>query len=66
MSIKLLTTQVENAYKEKDFDGFDLAFYQGIEHILENTGDGGISQQYINGIKSALNVLSSEEIEGYK
>lgn len=65
MSIKDLTIQVDEAYENGDKDGFDLAFYQGIQHILKNIGDGGISLQYLNGIKYALKNLSSNEIEGY-
>lgn len=45
-----------------DPDGFDLAFYEGIEHILEHCGDGGLTEQYIHGIEFALEQLSDCDI----
>ena len=46
-----------------DPDGFDMAYYQGVFHVLDACGDGGISEQYISGIKRALENLTDEMIE---
>ena len=45
-------------------DGFDQAYYDGILHVLDACGDGGISFQYIAGITFALTNLDEKEIEG--
>lgn len=58
---------VENEIEKLvDPDGFDMAFYEGIQHVLDHCGDGGISQQYIEGIKVALDSLDEGEIEKFE
>lgn len=47
-----------------EMDGFDMAFFQGAEHILTQCGDGGISEQYFRGIKYALDNLSEGALYG--
>lgn len=46
-----------------DPDGFDMAYYQGIQHILksfnleEGVIDDGVEEQYLDGIKYAISKL---------
>lgn len=41
-------------------DGFDMAYYQGVDVIInqfkpfDGEGDGGITENYLTGIKDAL------------
>lgn len=44
-------------------DGFDQAFYDGILHVIHSCGDGGLSHQYINGLRFALSHLKEEDYE---
>jgi hypothetical protein len=49
-----------------DPDGFDLAFYDGIQHVIDSSGDGGLSVQYTEGLRFALSKLSTAAIESYE
>lgn len=44
-------------------DGFDQAFYDGILHVLDSCGDGGLSYQYLSGLSFALSTLDKTEVE---
>ena len=62
--LELIYYLEDNKSKLRDPDGFDLAFYQGAEHILKQCGDGGLSEQYFAGIEFVLNTLTPEELIG--
>lgn len=66
-SMKATTLKASLKQKQEELvdpDGFDLAFFQGAEHILKSIGDGGLSEQYIAGILYVLGTLDEEEIGG--
>ena len=38
-------------------DGADLAYYQAFDHVIEQCGDGGISDRYLSGLRDALAII---------
>ena len=56
--------KLDKLYDEREIsDGFDMAFFDGFDSILKEydcfngQGDGGITENYIKGIKTALKKL---------
>lgn len=54
----------ELIHAEEEMDGCDYAYYQGCMDILSACGDGGVSENYIRGVKYILSILTDEAIEG--
>lgn len=51
----------ELQHAEGEMDGFDMAYYDGAKVVIEACGDGGISQQFINGMKYAISMIDNVE-----
>lgn len=64
MTREELKQYLDSALDTFDGDGLDMAWYDAVKHIYDNTGDGGISENYIAGIQFALNQLNVESIGG--
>lgn len=63
LTIKELLVRIKDREIEI-YDSFDASFFNGAKHVIENCGDGGLSEQYIAGIQWALEQLKPEEIGG--
>ena len=56
--LEYLKTEMQAKYEAlEDPDGVDVAFYHAAFSLLDNLGDGGISESYIAGIKHVLKEL---------
>ena len=45
------------SHEDHELDGLEMAFYDGLQDMYNNAGDGGISESYFAGVKEALRIL---------
>lgn len=61
METKALEEYIDNLIKQakkEEWDGLEWAYIEGLQHVLDNTVDGGISESYLEGITYALELLA--------
>lgn len=60
MSLQALEQAIKAAHEEEYDSGFYLAYIQGLTHIRDESGDGGLSSLYFQGLVEGLKLLEPD------